>query len=516
MKELVERLKANFPLLSITTPEEGRVELSLARVAVETKRKLYRWTITKGLEEFSTVDGSWAKTSLEAEGDPNVVARVLGGRVSNDDINNAIIAILDFLPYLKDPVVVRSLRDALPLAKDRFITGVFVGAQLDLPPELKREVSEVELPLPTEAELQGLIEATVEANKTRKDLVRPEGAGLTRLVESARGLTMNETENALALSLVSTRQLSHAVISKEKARAIKASGALEILEPPSGGLDAVGGLSAVKEWIRTRGRAFSPEAKAYGLPNPKGALLTGVPGTGKSLAAKAAAATLQIPLVRLDVGAIFGGLVGESEANIRSALKTLDAVAPCVCMIDEFEKAFSGSSGKSGDSGTSARVLGHFLTWTQEHSTPVFLIATANDVTFLPPEILRRGRWDTMMFVDLPSADERADIFRIHITNRKRDVNNFDIASLAELAKGFSGAEIEQCVVESMFNAFADNGRELTTKDVANAVRATVPLSRTMSTQIDSLREWASTRCVSASGATIETPKAPSAGRKVS
>ena len=514
MKALIDRLNANFSLLSMTTPEEARARLEIARAASVTKRRLYLWSITRGLESF-TADGGFKVEDIAA-GDPGAGARLLGGGPDDKLAKDSILVLLDFAPYLKDPVVVRSLRDALTPARERMNTGIFLGAALDLPPELRREVAEVEMPMPDATDIERIIAATADANKKIKGFTVPAGDALSRLIEAGRGLTAAELENALALSLVEHRGLLPAVVSGEKARAVKSSGALEILKAPAGGLDAVGGLQAVKDWVKTRARAFSPEAKAFGLPNPKGALLAGIPGTGKSLVAKAAAATLDIPLVRLDVGALFGGLVGESESNVRAALKTIDAIAPCVVMVDELEKAFAGSSaGRSGDSGTSSRVLGSFLTWTQEHESPVFLIATANDVTSLPPEMLRKGRWDVMLFVDLPNQDERREIFRIHLAARKRDPAQFGIPVLAAEADGFSGAEIEQAVVDAMFTAFSDGGRDITGQDITTAIRGTVPLSKTSREQIQALRDWAKTRCTSANGVKPAETSAPARGRKV-
>lgn len=514
---LVARLNANFSLVSVTTPEEARAELIIFSAAQKTKRGVYVWSITQGLRELKA--GEFAATTVDG-GDPSTAAKLLAGGFGDQRLipDKSIVVLLDFGPYLKDPVVIRAIRDAIPKAKESLITGVFLGAQLELPPELRREVVEVELALPGEEEIRQVVGGTVAANQGRADLKPPTGEHLVKVVEAARGLTTTELENALLLSIVSTRQIEASVVSAEKAKAIKVSGALEVLEPPVGGLDAVGGLGAVKEWVRTRGRAFSPEAKKYGLPNPKGCLLVGVPGCGKSLAAKAAAASLEMPLVRLDVAAVFGGLVGESETNVRQALKTLDAVAPCVCMVDELEKAFAGSgAGKSTDSGTSSRVLGTFLTWMQEHTSPVFLLATANDVTSLPPEMLRRGRWDSMMFVDLPSPEERAEIFRIHLEKRRRSVKDYDLPFLVGVSEGFSGAELEEAVIGAMFGAFADGGREFTSADINVAVQATVPLSRTMGEQIGALRDWAKARCTPASGrvAQSSTPAAKVGRRAV-
>lgn len=519
---LTSKLRANFALLAMRTAEEGRAEHALVQAAVGLGRDLYRWSITRGLERFG--GGGWAPVPAE-KGDPGVAALALSGADIGGEVRlgrhgtadspvgrPAVLILADCSPYLRDPVVVRRIRDALPSAREHMITGILLGPTLELPADLRADVSDVDFELPAAAELERLVVSTCEANPGKATM--PDTEAMGRLIDAARGLTLQQAEDALALSLVTRGQLAADVVADEKAAAVKASGALEILRAPAAGLASVGGLEAVKRWISTRGRAFTPEAAAFGLPNPKGALLVGVQGCGKSLAAKAAASALGLPLVRLDVGALFGGLVGESEANVRQALKTLDAVAPCVCMIDELEKAFAGSgAGRSHDGGTSSRVLGHFLTWTQEHASPVFLIATANDVTALPPELIRRGRWDAMMFVDLPDLAEREAIIRIHIAAKRRDHGAFDVPRLAAAAAGFSGAEIEQVVVDGLFEAFAD-GEDITTARLLTAIESTVPLSRTMAEPISALREWARTRCVPANGRIEQVPQL-TAGRRV-
>lgn len=527
MQPLIEHLNANYTLLSFRTAEETRAEKEIARAAVATGRDLYRWSITRGLQRFA--GGAWASVDLGLPDPQHAAAALAGGelaagvrigREAAADENSpptgrpAIVIFADVSPYLRDPVLVRRFRDALAPAAQRLITGIFLGPVLDLPVDLQREVAELDFPLPNERDLEALVEITHRANAAHADLRRPAGEELSRLVAAARGLTVTEAELALTLSIVRTGQLTPAVVAGEKARAVRASGALEILQPPAGGLDAVGGLEAVKRWVLTRVGAFAPEARDYGLPMPRGLLLVGVQGCGKSLAARAAAAAVNLPLVRLNVGALFGGLVGESEANVRAALKTLDAVAPCVCMVDELEKAFAGSSaGRSHDSGTSSRVLGDFLTWTQEHESPVLLMATANDVTALPPELIRAGRWDGMMFVDLPDVGEKAEICRIHLRARGRDPARFDIGKIADAAAGFSGAEIEAAIISAMFEAFART-EEIATADILAAVASTVPLSKTMQEPIARLREWASTRCVPAHGR-VESKAKIAAGRKV-
>ncbi|OYT75045.1 MAG: ATPase, partial [Armatimonadetes bacterium JP3_11] len=255
-----------------------------------------------------------------------------------------------------------------------------------------------------------------------------------------------------------------------------------------------GGLDLLKEWLRKRRASLSREAREFGLPAPKGVLLLGVQGTGKSLSAKAIANLWGLPMLRLDVGRVFGSLVGASEANMRAAIRTAEAVAPCILWIDELEKGFAGVQGSGvSDSGTTARVFATFLTWMQDKRAPVFVVATANDVSQLPPELLRKGRFDEIFFIDLPTLPEREQIFAIHLRKRKRDPAQYDLKTLARATEGFSGAEIEQVVIAGLFTAF-DAGRELTTEDMLDEVRHTVPLSVMMREEIEELRTWAQLR----------------------
>jgi SpoVK/Ycf46/Vps4 family AAA+-type ATPase len=283
---------------------------------------------------------------------------------------------------------------------------------------------------------------------------------------------------------------------------------LEYYEPDSAMKD-VGGLELLKEWLEQRTKSFSDRAKEFGIPAPKGVLLLGVQGCGKSLVAKAIAATWNLPLLKLDVGRIFGSLVGQSEENIRKAIKVSESVAPCILWADELEKGFAGVSGGGvSDSGTTARVFSTFLTWMQEKTAPVFLIATANDVTSLPPEMLRKGRFDEIFFVDLPDRRERQQIFKIHLEKKKRDPKNYDLKELATAAEGFSGAEIEQVIFGALYMAF-DEDRELEQKDLLQETKNVVPLSVMMREEIDELRTWAEMRTRAASKNTDDEPDEP-------
>ncbi len=283
------------------------------------------------------------------------------------------------------------------------------------------------------------------------------------------------------------------IVAAEKQQIIRKSGLLEFYASDEA-LSTVGGLDTLKEWLRKRVRAFGPEARAFGLPEPKGILLVGVQGCGKSLVAKSVANSWRLPLLRLDVGALFSSLVGSSEQNLRNAIKLAESIAPVVLWVDEIEKGFSGvGSSNVSDAGTAARVFGSFITWLQEKNAPVFVIATANDVRALPPELVRKGRFDEIFFVDLPSAVERQEIWRIHLLKRNRNPADFDLNQLAMASDRLSGAEIEQAVIAGLYDAF-DAGRPLQMDDLLNVLQETVPLSTMMSEEIDALRAWAERR----------------------
>jgi SpoVK/Ycf46/Vps4 family AAA+-type ATPase len=308
------------------------------------------------------------------------------------------------------------------------------------------------------------------------------------------GLTWGEIENVLAKSLVSSGALDKKVVQEEKKQVVKRSQLLEFVETGAANAPKVGGLESLKEWLGNRKRGFSEEARTAGLPLPKGILLVGVPGCGKSLTAMTVGKEWELPLLRLDMGKLFSGLVGSSESNMRQALSTCEAVAPCVLWIDEIEKGMSGmGSSGSSDGGTTSRVFGTFLTWMQEKKEPVFVVATANDISGLPPEFLRKGRFDEIFFVDLPSRAERSEIFKIHLEKSGVDLAEFKSESLLKLSEGFSGAEIEQAIVEARYQAFGSH-QKVEVSHLTQVLSETVPLSKTQSDRIASLREWAKNR----------------------
>jgi SpoVK/Ycf46/Vps4 family AAA+-type ATPase len=332
--------------------------------------------------------------------------------------------------------------------------------------------------------------------------------GRERLLRAALGLTAAEAEAVFARALVNDGRLTDddlALVLDEKKQAVRRSGILEFYEAEEG-LDQVGGLEILKAWLMKRYQGFTEDARAYGLPEPRGVLLLGVQGCGKSLVAKAVSQAWQMPLLRLDVGRVFGKYIGESEAGIRSAIRTAEAVAPAILWIDEIEKGFAGSSGDAHDTGVSARVLGTFLTWLQEKKKPVFVLATANSIRNLPPELLRKGRFDELFFVDLPAPGEREAIFRVHLARRRRDPALFDLAGLAAASDGYTGAEIEQSVNEALHDAYADGRREPTTVDLQAALKEIVPIAVTMRETIQAMRRWAEHRARRASAGEAAPP----------
>ena len=518
-------IRARFPLLSIGTAEESRVIGEIARVVgdrsqVIPQREVHVWTTSTGLAAIGRPGNEQTRTPHAAL----VAANALTAP--------AVVVMVDLHPWLgasgapPDTQLVRALKDTVRLFKDGTVprTLILVSPTPHLPPDLVDLVTVVDFPLPTEAQLHDLLNGMIGRNTAAGALaVDLPAEGIERLVKAALGLTAFEAENAFARAMADDGRLTAddvAVVQQEKSQIIRKSGVLEVVGSTVRLAD-VGGLGNLKTWLTKRSGSWLDEARAYGLPAPKGVLVTGVPGCGKSLTAKAMSSAWSLPLIRLDIGRIFGGLVGASEQNMRSALATAEAVAPCVLWIDEIEKGFASGASGAGDSGTSARVFGTFLTWMQEKTAAVFVMATANDISLLPPEFLRKGRFDEIFFIDLPTRSERTMIFRLHLAARLTAgpalggmaIDDGLLEGLAAATEGFSGAEIEQAVVSACFDAF-DARRELMPDDVHRAIRNTIPLSVTQAEQVLALRQWADVRAVAASapedraGYTTSTPDA--------
>ncbi len=484
MKEKLKNyLRAAYPLLYVVSWEEARLESALKTVCDDLGYGLRCWSITEGLLDVSTGATSDLQDPID----------VLGAIPEMPE--KTVVLLRDFHAFLGDetqpvnPLIARTIRDLVRTLKTRQQCLVICAPLLRLPEELEREVVVIEHELPGRSDLGAVIDGISES----ADLPVVAGDERDRLLDACMGMTTSEAENALALSFVETERLDASVVAGQKAEAVKKGQLLELYDNP-GNLDDIGGLDALKAWLMQRKAAFSSRAKEFGLPSPKGLLLVGLPGCGKSLAAKACAAAWKRPLLRLDCGRLFGGLVGESERNLRRVIQVAEAVAPCVLWIDEIEKGLSGSSSSSStDGGTSARVLGSMLSWMEEKTASVFVIATANNVSALPPELLRKGRFDETFFVDLPGEEERRRILEIHIKKRGRDPRLFDLVSLAKACDQFSGAEIEASILSGMFAAF-ETDQELETSHVGEAIAQTVPLAQTAREKISGLREWAKTR----------------------
>jgi AAA+ superfamily predicted ATPase len=489
-------LRARYPVLYIVTWEESRVEEALAQIARRREKKLYLWSVVRGIQAYNSSPEGSARIDIRTT-DPNAALDYV-----LESVENAVYVFRDLHPFLNDPSVTRRIRELAEYLKNSYKTIIIVAPTLQLPLELRKDVAVVDFDLPTRDELGDLLDRTLKEVKeaTGRDIVvTPEAR--RRVLDAAAGLTLNEAENVLARTLVTSGGLSEAdlpTILSEKEQAIRKSGLLECYRVEND-LDDLGGVDALKDWLRKRSVAFDERAREFGLPAPRGVLLIGVQGCGKSLAARAVAGLWGLPLLRLDVGRLFNSLVGSSEENVRQALAVAESVAPAVLWIDEIDKSLAGSqSSAATDGGTSARVLATFLTWLQDKTAPVFVVATANTIDQLPPELLRRGRLDETFFVDLPGPTERADIFRIHIQRRMRDPRDFDLVSLAAKTEGFSGAEIEQSVIAGLFEAYAAR-RELSTDILMRCCTEMVPLSQTMKEPIDRLREWARGRARAAS-----------------
>ena len=489
-------LLAGYPGIAVITSEEARAETEIAAVCSSLGRQLHAWSSTEGLVDLT--EGRITQCA-----DPLDALQQLDGLFSNQD-PQIVVLMRDLQLHMDqtDPMLVRRIKDILRVAKANGHTLILLGCRLLLPQELDHEITRIEFGLPDATALNSVLNVIVAASQL-PDL---DPALRESALANALGLTTTEAENVFALSVVEAKAIDPKIIARQKAFSLKRNGLVEVVEADKN-LSDVGGLANLKDWLIRRAGAFGQSAKNYGLPSPKGLLIVGIPGTGKSLTAKATASAFGLPLLRLDMGRVFGGIVGQSEANLRSVIQTAEAIAPCVLWIDEIEKGFSGSnSSGSTDGGTSSRVFGSFLTWMQEKEKPVFVVATANDVTQLPAPFLRKGRFDEMFFVDLPDAAERQQIWEIVIKRHGRNPGAFDTAAMAKAADQFTGAEIDAVFVDALYDAFLEDGREPTDVDLVTAMTRMVPLARLMDGQITALRHWAKGRARTAA-ADLSAPK---------
>jgi len=493
--EISALLRARNPLIWITTKEEARAERLLMEAATAAQYEPRFWDCATGITDY-------AGKPQEAGASCTDPAQVL--TTIRDTPRRQVWILRDLTPWLRDPSVTRSLRSlarALTLTPRQEARAlILLTPSSEIPPELAGHAIAFEFPLPDRAEIAAILDAALSALPDELRASAAENGTREAAIDAAVGLTAEEAQACYAKSLVSTRKIDPATVAAEKKRVIAREKVLEWIDPIPAGLDAVGGLDALKAWLNTRRAAFGPRARAYGLPAPKGALLVGVPGCGKSLTAKAIATAWAMPLLRLDMGALRSKWVGESEQNIRKALRVAETVAPCVLWLDEIEKALAGATQGAADGGTSADALGAVLSWMQDRAGSVFVVATANDVTALPPELLRKGRFDELFFVDLPSPQERTAILAAALKSHGRAAKDgIDLIACAEATQDFTGAELAALIPDALFTAFADSERAITTADLVAAALATVPLARTAAEKIEALRKWAKGRARAAS-----------------
>lgn len=494
-EELNILIQAQYPLIYLVTSEEERAEQTIAAIAQgKPVRRVYLWTVTHGIVEYGQPRNVTQHNTVSPEAAIEWVMR---------QREPGIFVFKDLHPFIDSPAVTRWLRDAIASFKGTQKAIILMSPVQTIPIELEKEVAVIDFALPDMSELNQVLTNQLEQVRGRRITTETR----EKLLKAALGLTRDEAEKVYRKAQVTAGRLTEEevdIVLSEKKQLIRRNGILEYIEEDET-INSVGGLEELKRWLTQRSNAFTERAREYGLPQPKGMLILGVPGCGKSLIAKTTSRLWGLPLLRLDMGRVYdGSMVGRSEANLRNALKTAESISPAILFIDEMDKAFAGTTGSAdSDGGTSSRIFGSFLTWMQEKTSPVFVMATANRVERLPGEFLRKGRFDEIFFVDLPNAEERKEIFKIHLSKRRREIERFDLDQLANVCEGFSGAEIEQALVAAMYEAFAQD-REFTQLDIIAASRATMPLSKTMTEQVTALRDWARQRARPAASSVAE------------
>jgi len=504
--DITALLRARNTLLWITSREEQRVERALIDACGAAKYAVQYWDCATGITEF-VEDPRTKEVRLQVIENAQDPIRALGWLRNRK--SRSVLVMRDLHKWF-DPMILRTLRSlsrdlqsAVPNEARAIVLLTPVG---EVPPELS-SATVIDYPLPDREDVAQILDDVVSA--------LPEGireratANGTRdaAIDAALGLSAEEIANCYSRSLVTTKTIDPGLVNNEKRRVIAREKVLTWHDPDPRGLDAIGGLDVLKAWLIARRAAFTPSAREFGLDAPKGAMLVGIPGCGKSLTAKAVASAWGMPLLRLDMGALRSKYVGDSEANIRKALKVAEAVSPCILWADEIEKALAGAGGPAGDGGVAADALGTLLSWMQEREGSVFVIATANDVRGLPPELLRKGRFDELFWVDLPTTAERSQIVAAALRQRRRSPDLVDLDEAAAFTEGFTGAEISALIPDALFTAFADGMRNICTDDLRAAAATVVPLAKTASERLDALRTWAKGRARYAS-----TPESASGG----
>lgn len=480
IKDIQVLIRARYPLIYVVSSEEQRV---IRAIAETTKKQVWVWSCVSGINPY----GELGEVS-ESTKDPLTALRFI-----NNTNDAGIFILCDFHTFLDERYysIIRYLKELNIKFKKIAKNIIILSPILQIPIELDKEISVVDFPLPNQDAILDIYEEVV-SDVSKNPQVKING-NKEYIVRALMGLNTSEIRNVLYKSIIKHKCFSLDTIIAEKRQIIRKTGVLEYYHSLEN-IKNIGGNDIIKKWIIQRKSAFSDSAKEFGLPNPKGVLLLGVSGCGKSLICKTVANIWSFPLLRLDMAKIFEGIVGSSERNMTQALNLAKAISPCILWVDEIEKALSGvGSSNVSDAGTTSRVFGTFLTWLQEKEEPVFVVATANDVSALPPELLRKGRFDEIFFIDLPNSEERGEIFSIHIKKRDRKPLDFDLEALVKASRDFSGAEIESAIISGMFDAF-DEKTELNTQFILDNLKVTVPLSKTMEEKITKMRDWAKNR----------------------
>ena len=477
--ELTLLLKARYPVIFINTIEEDRVEYVIRKyIKTSLNRSIYTWDFVDGYTNNPNNEGFAKRNPLQA--------LELVERLTSE--TPAIFLLKDFNQFLSDISISRKLKNLGRILKLQPKTIIIIGSDFNIPKELQDLITVMQFQLPVETEISQELTRLIDSLN-----IKINSQLFENLTQACQGLSLERIRRVLSKIIATHKTIdenSISILLSEKKQIISQT---EILEYWSANekITNIGGVENLKEWLKKRKTSFSIQASNYGLPTPRGLLLVGIQGTGKSLTAKAIATEWQLPLLKLDVGKLFGGIVGESESRLRQMIEVSETLAPCILWIDEIDKAFSNSESK-GDSGTSNRVLATFISWLSEKTKPVFVVATANNIELLPLEIIRKGRFDEIFFLDLPQKDEREQIFKIHIQEfRPNSWDSFDYEKLAQLSESFSGAEIKQSIIEGMYHAFYEQ-REFETNDICLALNQLIPLAELESTQTVKLQNWAS------------------------
>ena len=483
--KLVRYIDAGFPIIYMNTFEDDKVDEIV--LSISSGKEVYEWNETNGYIDFETKAPMIEDCTLEM---------MLDQLKDYDYLDRKIILLKDIVPYLEEPRIVSKIKGiARMINQGTDATIVIVSNILVVPKELEKFITILEMDYLSTEEIKDVILKFIENN----ELDDVKDSLIEEMAVAFKGLTEFEINNLLALSYADDGELTKKdlrLIFDQKQQMIKKAGILEMI-PLKETIDDIGGLENLKEWFIRKAKVYKHmnEAKKYGVDMPKGVLIAGVPGCGKSLNAKAAANLFEVPLLRLDMGRLMGKYVGESENNLRNAIALAEAISPCVLWIDELEKAFAGIGGNGGGADVTTRLFGNFLTWMQEKESPTFVVATANDITKLPPELLRKGRFDEIFYVGLPNDKEREKIFQIHINKRRpQDLKNIRISDLVVKTRGFSGADIEGVIKDAVETAFADDKDTVDTKDILMAIQNTHSLSEIMKDALDKMTKEYETR----------------------